>query len=64
MARDSRAPEQVNVRLNDECREELEEYRRRKEREVQRSVPGYKLTHTEALRTLLIAALKSANEIT
>jgi|FrelakmetLWP11LW_1041352.scaffolds.fasta_scaffold770779_1 hypothetical protein len=64
MARDSRAPEQVNVRLNDACREELEEYRRRKEREVQKSVPGYKLTHTEALRTLLIAALKSANEIT
>ena len=57
MARESRAPEQVNIRLNDDAREALEVYRAAREKQMRKAMPGFKFTHTEALRTLLLKAL-------
>lgn len=57
MARESRAPEQVNIRLNDDAREALEAYRAARERQMRKEMPGFRFTHTEALRTLLLKAL-------
>ena len=57
MARESRAPEQVNIRLNEDAREALETYRSEREKQIRKEMPGFRLTHTEALRTLLLKAL-------
>jgi hypothetical protein len=59
MARDG-IPEQINIRLNPECRAALEAYRIKREAAVRREISGFRMNPTEALRLLIIDAL---NEI-
>jgi hypothetical protein len=57
MARDG-IPEQINIRLNPECRAALEEYRAKRETAMRREMHTFKLSHTEALRLLIIESLR------
>ncbi len=57
MARDG-IPEQINIRLNPECRAALEEYRAKREAAVKPAMPTFHLTHAEALRMLILESLQ------
>lgn len=59
MARSTGIPEQINIRLNPECREALEAYRAKREKAIRREMPTFHLTHTEALRSLIIDTLRA-----
>jgi hypothetical protein len=61
MARDG-IPEQINIRLNPECRAALEAYRAKREAAVKREMPTFHMSHTEALRLLIVEVLRETTQ--
>lgn len=53
---------QINMRVNAEFHEAIERYRFRREKHVQREMPEFRLTTAEALRMLVLSALKAEEE--
>lgn len=50
---------QLNVRINEECRKALERYRINREKAVQRTIPEFRLSLSEAFRMLVFDAVKT-----
>jgi hypothetical protein len=51
-------PEQVNLRIGEDIRAALSAYREDKEKELQQIAIGHKITWTDAMRTLILDALR------
>jgi hypothetical protein len=50
---------QVNVRMNEECREALERYRFKREKTVRETLPKFRLSLNDAFRMLILDTLQA-----
>lgn len=53
---------QINMRVNTEFYDAIERFRVKREKAIQEKFPEFRLTSTEALRMLVVGALKAEEE--
>lgn len=53
---------QINMRVNAEFQEAIERYRNRREKVLRETIPDFRFTTAEALRTLILNGLRSDEE--